>query len=525
MDGGAGTDTVQVAANTVFDPGVAFTQVETLSVLAGFTATLSTAQLSAFTTATGAVSTLVVNVGLGATYTLPNLTFTSLSVSLVGSTGDEDITGWTGAESITGLAGNDTLSGNDGNDTLSGGVGADSVVGGLGNDVFVFGATSEVSVGDRVDGTSGLDTLLVSASTDLTGLVLLNIDGVSIASGQTATFAGAQVTGLTWAVTGVLGGAAETLVVNAASGDTVNLANFTLTNAGVSLVGAAGDEVLTGSQGGDTITGGLGADIMSGGDGDDTFIYNGTPDTAVGETVNGGNGTDTVRLSSSTNLTSVTFTDVEAFSLADGATLTLTPGQIATRTWLITGTSGGATESLNVTSATSDSTSLASLTGLTNLSIFLTGALGDETLTGSTAADRITGGAGADSLIGGSGSDVFVFGSTDSGLTLGTADKIADFTSGADTLSLGLAGNATAGTGNYVEAGASVADFAAALAAANTALAALNGTSAASQLYAFEFDGTNGYLFIDTDSDGASDQVIVLAGVTNTGISAGDIVT
>ena len=76
-----------------------------------------------------------------------------------------------------------------------------------------------------------------------------------------------------------------------------------------------------------------------------------------------------------------------------------------------------------------------------------------------------------------------------------------------------------------MEAGAAVADFAAALAAADIALAALNGTSAATQLYAFQFDGTNGYLFIDTDSDGDADQVIVLAGVTSAGFSAADIVT
>jgi hypothetical protein len=105
-----------------------------------------------------------------------------------------------------------------------------------------------------------------------------------------------------------------------------------------------------------------------------------------------------------------------------------------------------------------------------------------------------------------------------------TADVIGDFGAG-DAFSLGLAGNATAGTGNYVEAGSAVADFAAALAAADLALAALNGTSSATQLYAFEFDATNGYLFVDTDSDGDADQVIILTGVDNTEISAASILT
>jgi hypothetical protein len=70
-------------------------------------------------------------------------------------------------------------------------------------------------------------------------------------------------------------------------------------------------------------------------------------------------------------------------------------------------------------------------------------------------------------------------------------------------------------TGNYVEAGAAVASFSAALTAANAALATLNGTSAAAELYSFQFDAANGYLFDDTDGDGAADQVIVLAGIDN----------
>ena len=168
VDGGGGTDTVRVAATTVFDPGVTFNQVEALSVLAGFTATLSTAQLAAFTSATGAGSALVVNVTSGGTYILPNLTFTSLSVSLVGAGGGENITGWAGAESISGLAGDDTLSGDSGNDTLSGGAGADTLMGGAGADRFVLAAGDTgllVSTADEIlDLISGTDRLALGVA-------------------------------------------------------------------------------------------------------------------------------------------------------------------------------------------------------------------------------------------------------------------------------------------------------------------------------------------------------------------------
>jgi hypothetical protein len=153
----------------------------------------------------------------------------------------------------------------------------------------------------------------------------------------------------------------------------------------------------------------------------------------------------------------------------------------------------------------------------------LKGGAGKDTILGDAGNDTITGGADADSMGGGAGTDTFVIGTGETGITVATADSIGGFATGADKLKLGLAGDATAGTGNYVEAGAAAADFTAALAAANTALAALNGTSAATQLYAFQFDATNGYLFEDTNSDGTADQVIVLVGITNTGIGAGDI--
>ena len=49
---------------------------------------------------------------------------------------------------------------------------------------------------------------------------------------------------------------------------------------------------------------------------------------------------------------------------------------------------------------------------------------------GDSGADTITGRAGADTLASGSKSDTFVFSSGDTGITLDTADTIADFSTG-----------------------------------------------------------------------------------------------
>ena len=119
--------------------------------------------------------------------------------------------------------------------------------------------------------------------------------------------------------------------------------------------------------------------------------------------------------------------------------------------------------------------------------------------------------------------DVFYFASGGSTLVETTADTVTDFVSNTDTLKLGVAGDDTADTGNYVEATVAVADFDAALVAADS-LSTLGGTSSSSQLHAFQFDAANGYLFVDTDGDGAADDAYVLEGIDNTEILHSDII-
>ena len=138
--------------------------------------------------------------------------------------------------------------------------------------------------------------------------------------------------------------------------------------------------------------------------------------------------------------------------------------------------------------------------------------------------DTITLGLGVDVATGNSGSNIFVVNNGSTGLKVGTADTITDFRFGIDKLKLGLAGDVTVDTGNYVESSIGVEDYAAALSAANSALNTLNNTSAATELYAFEYDSNLGYLFIDSDSDGAAEDLIILSGVDSTTISAGDII-
>ena len=262
--------------------------------------------------------------------------------------------------------------------------------------------------------------------------------------------------------------------------------------------------------------------------GNNTYTFN-TTDVASGETITfnqTAGATETIVTATATDLSLVNggalLTGLDTMTLTAGATVVAS--QITGLTLAVNGSAGNDL-TINGT-ANADTLDLSNVTmGAGTDTIIATGA-GADVITGSNLIDGITGGAGADTMTGGAAADVFTIGNTDSGITVATADTITDFVSGTDTISLGLAGSIAAGvTLNYTEAGAAVADFAAALSAANNALAVTNGgASTAATLYDFQFDATNGYLFEDTDSDGDADQVFILTGIDNTEIANTDIV-
>ena len=218
-------------------------------------------------------------------------------------------------------------------------------------------------------------------------------------------------------------------------------------------------------------------------------------------------------------------TGLDAVTLAAGDDVVFLASQVTGLTIGVTGTNA-ATDLFTVNGATGTVNDTINLSGvsLTTAGVSVAAGAGADTITANAGGGAFNFGTGADTFTAGAGTDAITIGDTDSGITVATADSITGFLSGTDTLTLGLIGDNTANTGNYVEAGAAVADFAAALAAANTGLAVLNSTSAAATLYNFQFDATNGYLFEDTDSDGDADQVIILVGETNATIAHSDII-
>jgi Ca2+-binding RTX toxin-like protein len=259
------------------------------------------------------------------------------------------------ANTIIGGSGDDNLSGAAGNDSLDGGIGADTMNGGLGNDTFVVDSLADVIVEDAAVG-SGLDTI----RTALTAYTIANANVENLTYTGTADFQGTGHGGNN-AITGGIG-------------------NDTLEGLGGNdnLKGGLGNDSLDGGIGNDMLDGGAGADTMNGGAGNDTYFVDNADDVIV-EDVNGliGGTLDTVRTA-----------NLPSFTLIDGLeNLTFTG------TGAFAGTGNGAANTL--TGGVGNDT----LQGLDGNDRLLGGTNGNDWLEGGAGLDTLTGGLGADTFV------------------------------------------------------------------------------------------------------------------------------
>lgn len=391
-----------------------------------------------------------------------------------GTAGDDLIFALANDDFVDGGAGNDIINGDDGNDNLRGGIGNDTIVGGLGYDQLGGGSGDDLLDGgtgtaNELIGGPGNDTYIIrvlgdsiielaNEGTDLVQSVVAsyvlsaNIENLTFTGAGSFTGVGNNldnvITGGTSAdaLSGGLGndtliggtGSANTLVggqgddiyVVAAAGDSVveaagegndtvqtalgsymlstNVENLTYTGAGSFVgVGNGGDNVITGGTGSDQLGGGAGNDTFNGGTGaanqlvgglgDDLYVVQVAGDTTI---ENAGEGTDTVQTALST------------YTLqANVENLVYTGGSVAL---------------------------VAVGNGSDNV---ITGGSGNDQISTLGGNDTIIGGSGNDLIQGGAGNDIFRYLGGETGL-----DRILDFTSGSDRISLSAAGFTQTGT-------------------------------------------------------------------------------
>jgi Ca2+-binding RTX toxin-like protein len=403
------------------------------------------------------------------------VSFTSITIN--GGSGSQIVTGSGFAETISTVGGNDTINAGAGNDTLIGGGGADSMDGGDGSDIYNI-AGSELG-GDTFNdtGTSGSDTINVTGalSTFLsfgkagTNYSLIN---ALLPVSALATYQGIEnFNGNNFAINGGNGsdifdlsgfsssnGVGAINTFDAAGG--ADYVNVSTANAGVTITGGSGSQIVVGSgfadtistgsgndtinagTGNDTITGGDGADSMDGGDGDDIFNIAGSQ--LGGDTFNdtGTSGSDTINVTGAlstflsfgkagTNYSLInpllplsalaTYQGIEIF---DGNNFAISGSNNGSDIFDLSGFSSatgvgaintfdatGGTDYVNVSTADAGVTISGGggsqiVVGSGFADTISTGS-GNDTINAGTGNDTITGGDGADSMDGGDGDDIF----------------------------------------------------------------------------------------------------------------------
>jgi hypothetical protein len=289
----------------------------------------------------------------------------------------------------------------EGNDTVSITADVDSdaiIVGGAGTaDVLKFLDTD----GNAFNGNtnfnfSGFETLNIAALTSGT----INIDNADFAA-QTLT---------------VLGDAAADLltVTGTANADTIDASNVTVTTAALSLVGAAGADIITGSAYNDTIDGGVGADTISGGDGTDTYVAVTSLD---GSTVLEGAGTGT-QTGMVINLSAAAITNTTILGAGTGYTADT-----------VTSVASNTAAYLYAASVSTQAATVDTFSSIENA----TGSAGADYIVGSVGANTINAGAGTDYVKGGLGADTIDLGAADAVIDTLVFEATAS-TNGADTV-------------------------------------------------------------------------------------------
>ncbi len=306
--------------------------------------------------------------------------------------------GTSGGDFYFGTATADTIYGNGGPDNLLGGDGADAIYGGDGNDNILdfdgqnpdlYADTLNAGAGDdyiyggyldNIDGSSGLDRLILRLDYAPTGIVF---DFTALWSGATYTLAGATIRGmerLQWATGSAF---SDILTSGTPSTQTAQLSGL---GGGDQLTGGAGTDYLdahsaVGSYAGvydtdyDVLYGLGGNDILSCG---------------IGDYVDGGTGTDRLNIDLITSGTGVTI---------DFSTL------LASGSDTILGTPLISIEDIGIVMGTNSDDAIYAYADATATT--LVGRDGNDLLVTGNGDDVLDGGSGADTMVGGAGNDEY----------------------------------------------------------------------------------------------------------------------
>ena len=422
----------------------------------------------------------------------------------------------------------------------------------------IAGKTVNLDVSDTIGGTTygGAITALNSATVALSSLQAnaLSINTAVASTTFTAAVTGSirdddiTITGVatntTITASGDYGLGDDTLIIdNDVTGNAADTLTVTATNYEFSrLLGGDAASVITGGADKDFIVTAKAAgendiDTAIGGAGNDTYsiVDSGEADIIVEGTTISTGGTDTIQMAAAMSLEGFAYHATTASSAVVDASLAGIEQLVFVGTTAAVDSDQvtGLTLALNTKTAVTTAFTIngdaatADTIDISNFTVAAVGYTGDlAAATGvafATTNDSIiiNGNSGLDTITLNASTDDTV--KTENAHSVQTSyDVVTGFLSATDSLDFDGGAAAAAGQAEgYVENGTDVADFAAALAAADIAL---DGTDD----YYFATDGTNGWIFYDADGAAsgttALDAVVMLMGVDETGIAQADLI-
>ncbi|WP_407156418.1 hypothetical protein [Bradyrhizobium sp. STM 3557] len=353
-----------------------------------------------------------------------NASSLSTGISITGTTSANTIIGGSGTDTIDGAGGADVISAGGGNDTvqyygtetsIDGGSGADTLIltasGGITAINFAVATGNDQTTGDAVSVANfeNVDASVVTSALTVTGSASANTittgsgnDAIDGGGGVDVISAGAGDDAVSYYNSEVSidgGTGTNTLIMKAAitvnlnnsdqtTGDTATVSNFQNVDASaltsaVSITGTSSANVVTGGAGNDTIDGGGGSDTIVAGGGNDSVAYYGSE-----VSIDGGAGTNTLVMKAA-------------------ATVNLA----------------------NVDQTTADTTNVSNFQNI-DASALSSGI----SISGSTSANSIIGGAGNDTIDGGGGADIINAGAGDDTVLYHGTEVSIDGNTGTDTL-------------------------------------------------------------------------------------------
>jgi Ca2+-binding RTX toxin-like protein len=384
--------------------------------------------------------------------------------------GNDWLRGFAGNDTIYGVGGSDLIEGGDNNDQLYGdwdteaqdqgnfGTGDDTVDGGAGDDSIWSDAGQNVLIGGQ-----HRDTVIYSGFFD-TGVTyyhaVINLQAGTAAVSATDTYSGDEYQVASDSLSGfehVLGTDGDDIIIGYAAEP--------YSGAWISLDGRYGNDSLVGGTGGEDLMGGAGndtlvcgdvagaralGDYLAGGAGNDTYVL--TADAIIDEYNYGGGGVDTLVLGYAATDFALLEGALEHLVMQTGAGAAPVTGNTAANS--MTGNSfGNWMSGLAGADTLTGGNGADSLYGGLNRDTlwggngndvvagggdhdYLSGGAGNDTLNGSSGNDTLVGNTGRDFMTGGVGRDLFVFKNGADGGTGTAADRITDFVSGEDRISL-----------------------------------------------------------------------------------------